>query len=124
MEIEIRFDGKVNQETSNHLNGLSNAISNSCDVIPDEIRETIEHGQKDSGLILGLTIAGLALSAMDTLINVLTYWQSQQTKYSVEFSIEGKTYTLESSSLKGLHKALSSAEKEFTPKVQILIGKK
>jgi hypothetical protein len=123
MEIDVVYTDKVDEDISYQLNNLSTSISKNCDVGVQTI-SSVEKGQKDAGLILGLTIAGLAVSAIDTLINVLTYWQSQQTKYSVEFSIEGKTYSLESSSLKSLRNAIAKVEKEMTSKVKILIGKK
>jgi hypothetical protein len=124
MNIEINYAESVTEDTSHDLRVLSDTIVKNCDTQIQIIRQIPETGQKDAGLILGLTIASLAFSAIDTLINVLTYWQSQRTKYSVSFSIKGKKYSLESHSLKDIKTELLNLQQTTNPKVKILIEKK
>jgi hypothetical protein len=121
MKFEIKYIGQADADISNNLNQLSTSIIRDCDAVVQLIREPVGKGQKDSGLIIGLTIASLALSTIDSLFNILTYWQSQRTKYSVSFAVDGKTYTLEASSLNKLNEALTDLENKTKPKVEILI---
>lgn len=124
MNIEILYKDNVTEIESNDLQKLSDAIVKSCDTQATPKLQKSESGQKDIGLIIGLTIAGFALSAIDTLINVLTYWQAQRTKYSISFSTATGRYTLETRSIDDFKAELSRLGETAAPKVDILIEEK
>ncbi|MBD3886069.1 hypothetical protein NDI52_17755 [Leptolyngbya sp. PL-A3] len=99
MKAEIKLVGNVDEEDSYALSDLAILLEQECDALVEQERQSVEGGVKDGGLVIALTVVGLALSAISTLVSVLSYWESkqkaEQVKYSVSIVIGNKTFTLE-----------------------------
>jgi len=111
----------VSASDSFELKQLASDIIRDCDTNVVFQKEKLQSGQKDEGLVIGLTIVGLVLTSIDILINMLTYWASKRPKYSLSFEIDGETYTLEGYSANELNKMKSEIQRLNPPKVRILI---
>lgn len=92
MDVNIEFEGSITDEISYELNQLGDLIQQECDTNVEFNKQELKPGVKDSGLVIGLTIAGLALSGVQTLISALQYWESKQQKYSISISLGNKKY--------------------------------
>jgi hypothetical protein len=99
MEAKINLLSNVNEEDSYALLELATLLENECDVVVQQKRDSVKSGVKDGGLVIALTVAGLALSAISTLFAALSYWQTQQqskqVKYSVAVIIGNKIFQVE-----------------------------
>ncbi|HET9954743.1 MAG TPA: hypothetical protein VFQ61_09565 [Polyangiaceae bacterium] len=77
-------------------------------------------GVKDGGLTIAIGIAGVVLSAVSSLVSVLTYWSSRKPSYSVKVEAGSGTLTisdLDPSSVQDVLKRL----KEVDPKSGLLV---
>jgi hypothetical protein len=61
-------------------------IEQETDIAVQLKKDPSKEGRKDGGLTIALSIAGLALSAIGTIVSVISYWRSQQPKYSVSIT--------------------------------------
>jgi hypothetical protein len=99
MEAKINLLSDVSAEDSYALLELAALLESECDVVVQQKRDLVKSGVKDGGLVIALTIAGLALSTISTLFTALSYWQtrqqSKQVKYSVAFIIGNKIVQIE-----------------------------
>jgi hypothetical protein len=99
MEAKINLLSDVSAEDSYALLELAALLESECDVVVQQKRDSVKSGVKDGGLVIALTIAGLALSTISTLFTALSYWQtrqqSKQVKYSVAFIIGNKIVQIE-----------------------------
>jgi hypothetical protein len=87
MDVRISFEGAITEDDSYHLKNLAQLIEEECDCsVSIETRES-EVGIKDGGLAIGIAIASLVLTGIQTLVSVLQYWESQQSQYSISISI-------------------------------------
>lgn len=50
---------------------------------------------KDGGLAIGISIVSVMISAISTLISVLSFWKMRHPKYSITISSGDKTYSIE-----------------------------
>lgn len=85
MQIAIKFNGDVNPEVAHDLDELFESLADS-ELSVKAIKGAKLPGSKDAGLTLALSIAGLAFSAIGTLISVLSAWKARH-NYSVSFRI-------------------------------------
>lgn len=99
MEILIRTFENPNQITSNSLLELKNEIVHALSISVDIDKIENKKGVKDGGLVIGLTIVGLALTGISTLISIIQYWEQKQLekqeKYQVSINLNNNTYTIE-----------------------------
>jgi hypothetical protein len=99
MEARINLLSDVNEEDSYALLELATLLESECDVVVQQKRDSVKSGVKDGGLVIALTIAGLAISTISTLFTALSYWQtrqqSKQVKYSVAFIVGNKIVQIE-----------------------------
>lgn len=124
METRIKFEGDVTQEDSYNLGELANLIQQDCDLPVKLKKADSEGGVKDGGLIIGLTVIGLVLSAIGTLVSVLSYWKSQQPKYSLTISYGGKTLSIENMSSEQIKNEFTKLQAESTnSQIEIKISK-
>ena len=77
-------------ESSYCLNNLAELIEQEADIAVQLEKASPKEGHK-ADLTIALSIAGLALSAVATLISVLSYWKSQQPNYSVSIKCGNTT---------------------------------
>ena len=124
MDIEIRFEPPFPDDAGFHIQNLATKISRECDTSVQLVSLPSPNGTKDPALLVGLSIASLALTAIDTIINILSYWQSMQTKYSAKIVFGTEEYTIEANSIKNVNKALSKIKNEHRPNIKILIASK
>lgn len=99
METEIKLLGKVSEEDSYALSKLAVLIEKECDTPVEQKRQAAQVGDKDGGLVIALTVFGLALSTVSTLVSVLSFWkdrqQEKQLKYSVSIVFGNTTLMIE-----------------------------
>jgi hypothetical protein len=85
----------VTSEDSYDLESLSRLLTTDCNLTVKEEKIKSLSNVKDGGLMVGIAIVGLVLTAIEPFISVLTYWQSQNPKYSATMVIDNITYTIE-----------------------------
>ena len=66
MNACIKLEGEITEEDCYELKQLAHLIEKECDVYVKPEQQATQHGVKDSGLMIGMTIAGLALSGIQT----------------------------------------------------------
>lgn len=81
--VTIHLDHIPDIEDSVALNQLCDSLRQS-DIFADPQIGAPPVGVKDGGLTLGLTLAGLALSSVSTLVSALSFWASKRA-YSITF---------------------------------------
>jgi hypothetical protein len=127
MKIHIKFEGETSQDTSNDLIALANLIFEECGVSVVEEKQKPNIGVKDSGLTLGLTIAGLALTAVQTAISAAQHWKSERPQYVLSIYSQAGVYTLDNANreeVDRLMKMISSLPQDITQNIEIKIYKK
>jgi hypothetical protein len=107
MDAHISFEGNVTDEVSYDLEKLAYLIEQDCDLSVNREKQAPQAGVKESGLIIGLTIAGVALSGIQALFAALSYWDSQQKQYSLHISWGNKTFYFENIQRQEIDKFLS-----------------
>lgn len=91
MNTRIIFKEKNSTgESSYCLNHLAQFIEQEAD-IPVQLEKCPSKKGSKADLTVALSIAGLSLSAVATLISVLSYWKAQQPKFSVSFRCDDIT---------------------------------
>jgi len=95
MKAYIKLEGDVTAQDSLYLKELANLIEKECD-LPVEIEKTDPQvGVRDSGLAIGLAIASLTFTGIQTFFTTLQYWESKQQngkpKYSVLIIVHTRT---------------------------------
>lgn len=127
MDVSISFEGAITEDDSYHLKKLAQLIEEECDYsVSLETRES-EAGIKDGGLAIGIAMASLALTAIQTLVSVLQYWESRQSQYSISITIDAngqqKRFLMKNLSLEEIQSLLSeinSQPHQGTVSVKIL----
>ena len=89
MDVRIHPSGTVDLELMRDLSELSADIAESD--IATEDTHAVLPGVKDGGLTVGIAAAGLAFSAVTSIVSVLTYWLSKKPKYTVTIEAAGRT---------------------------------
>lgn len=100
MDVRISFEKVLTDEDSFQLQKLGTTIQSRCHIPVDIERQNISQGERDGGLVIGLTFASLGLAAIQTLISLLQYWESQQPKYSISIVFADQTFLIENLSQK------------------------
>jgi len=88
--IAIAFDNAPTIDDSLALNELRESLEESEIFAVTQIAQQ-KVGVKDGGLALGLTIAGLALSAVGNLVSAISLWGSKR-NYSITFTTGEVTF--------------------------------
>jgi len=88
--VTIAFDKAPSTEDSIALNELRDSLGES-DISSEPDIDQQRAGVKDGGLTLGLTIAGLTLSAVGTLVSAISLWGSKR-NYSITFKTGETTF--------------------------------
>jgi hypothetical protein len=118
----------LTDDDSYNLEQLANLIEEDCDLPVEREKADSGQGVKDGGLTIGLTVVGLVISAIGTFIAALTYWKSQQPKYSLTVSLDGKILSIDNLSPEKVQEAITelncaSFSLSSTPKIEIKISK-
>lgn len=113
MNICISFkEKKPTGESSYCLNNLAKLIEQEADIAVQLEKNSPKEGSKDGGLTIALSIIGLALSAVATLVSVFSYWKSQQPNYSVSIECGNTTIELNNVSFDELQAVIKKLEKQ------------
>ncbi len=110
--ISISFSilGAINKDLAHDLDSLADLlIQNDIDV---NAKKTIAQGKKDAGVTTALAIASLGLSAISTLITVLSYWSSTRPKYKVSVQSRKVTYELDNIDKNELRNVITNLKSE------------
>jgi len=119
MDIDIVWACEVTAINSWELDKLAHDLELDSDVTILRQKAPQKPGQKDSGLIIGLTIAGLVISSIDTLFNILSYRLLKTGKYSASFELDGSTYTVEGYSAEDISRMRNEIIKLNPPRLRI-----
>ena len=123
MDVYVNFRGNVTEEDSYHLNQLANLVEKDCDLPVQMNKKDLQKGVKDGGLTIGLAIASLGLSAIGTLISVLSYWRSQQPKYSITVTRGDAQFVIDNMNQKQLQSVISQLEvKHSSASISVLVS--
>ena len=110
MDVYIRSTEDITEEDSFNLQQLANLVEKDCEVSVQIKKEKSQTGTKDGGLTIGIAIVSLGLAAIGTLINVLSFWKSQQPKYSVEIIHNNSKISVDNIKPEQLQEVLSKIE--------------
>ena len=127
MDAHIKFEGNITDEISYDLEQLAYLIEQDCDLSVGRENQPPKPGVKESGLIIGLTIAGVVLSGIQALFSALSYWDSKQEKYSLLISFDNKRFLLENMDRLETNQVLAEIAKRpnfVNEKIKIKIVKK
>ena len=126
MQVKIEFEGEATIETSRDLQYLKQRMEEDCPVSILEEKQPTISGEKDSGLMVGMTIASLALGAIQTAIAVLQYWQSQRPKYKILIQFRNERYILDNASKEEVNKVVDAirALSASTEEIEIIVSKR
>jgi len=95
MKARIRFVAEPSSRDSIKLRELAEIIESDCGLSVEIEKGNVEQGIKDGGLIIGIAIAGLAVTSIGTLFGVLSYWKSHNPQYSISVTCGNITETIE-----------------------------
>lgn len=119
MDTYITFEGNITEDDSYSLKQLAQLIEEECDLSVQIKKQEAQPGIKDGGLVIGLMIAGLAFTAIQTLISALQYWESKQNKQSLSITtfdnqVKKRTLSINSSSSQDVQVIVSQLQNEST----------
>lgn len=127
MNVHIKFEGDIYPEVSNDLIELADLIAEECGVSVAQEKKEPESGAKDSGLTIGLAIAGLAFTGVQTAINAAQYWKSERPKYLLSIYSGDETYILDNTNREEVDrilKIISLLPTDITQNIEIKISRK
>ena len=123
MDIHVKFEGGVNSEKSYHLSQLANIIKKDTGFTVQIEKAEAPKGAKPIDLATGLSIASVALSSISTLITVLSYWKSQQPKYSITVTYGKARVLVDNVASSQIQSIVSQLEfEDAPPEMNILIS--
>lgn len=119
MDTYITLEGNITEDDSYSLKQLAQLIEEECDLSVQIKKQEAQPGIKDGGLVIGLMIAGLAFTAIQTLISALQYWESKQNKHSLSITtfdnqVKKRTLSINSSSSQDVQVIVSQLQNEST----------
>jgi hypothetical protein len=88
--VAIAFDNSPSTQDSFALKELLESLEGVDISVKPDIDQT-KVGVKDGGLMIGLTIAALAVSAIGTLVSAISLWGSKR-NYSITFKTGEATF--------------------------------
>lgn len=121
----ISFDASIDAQDSLNLDRLADIFSRDYDLPVNIERQTSVAGVKDGGLTIAVSLIGVGISAIGTVISALAYWKSQLPKYSATIIIGEKTITIDTTEPNKLPELISKIQHEASlSEAKILIAKK
>ena len=122
MNIYIRFDGEVTPEKSHMLTELAELINENGDLPVDVEKKKAKQGMKPIDLVTALSIVGVALSAIGTLISILSFRKSQEPSISVSITRGDTTISIDNVKPNQIQQLTSQLEAEESPEIGILLS--
>lgn len=95
MNAHVRFSDAPSAADSAALLELARYIEADCNILVEVESVPAIHGTKVVELAEALTIVGLAVNAVRSLMSVLTYWKSRNPTYSISVTRGEVTVTVE-----------------------------
>lgn len=125
MNFHISFVEPIDDQDSVNLEKLAHILSHDYDLSVNNERQEPLAGVKDGGLTIAISLIGVGISAIGTVISALTYWRSQLPKYSVTITDGEKTITIDTAEPDKLPEMISRIEREISSSAtEILIAKR
>lgn len=112
MNVHIAFEESTTEEDVYNLEQLAALIEDECNLAVKIERSEIQQGERDGGLAIGIAVVSLGLTAIQTLIGVLQYWESQKPKYSLSISINNQVFLIENLSRTQIEKVIKKLQGE------------
>ena len=124
MDAYISFEeNAASGEKSYHLINLADIIEEECDLPVKRNKDAPQPGRKDGGLTIGLTVAGLVLTGIGTLVTALSYWKSQQPKCSISITRGNVTLVIDNIPPDQLRSEIAKLEGEnSSSEIKVLIS--
>lgn len=110
MTLDIVPAGPVDLEMMYDLGELGGQLE--AAELPAQRATATVPGAKDSGLTVAISLAGLAVSAMSSVLSVLTYWSSQRPRYSLTIQAGPKTLQVSGLDRAGIQALLRDLKEE------------
>ena len=120
MESRISFDGDINDEDSYQLIKLASVLEDEYRFSVNLEKRQANQGERDGGLVIGIAIASLGLTAIQALLAALQYWDSRQPKYSISVVSGNKTLLVENLTKQQIENEVSKLQAESPePRIEI-----
>lgn len=124
-DFYIEFTSSVDAQDSLNLEQLGQILSQDYDLSIETIHQKPIEGRKDGGLTIAVSIIGVSISAIGTIISALSYWKASLPKYTVTLKTAEKTVTIDTNDPKKLPILVAQIENEkLLSETKILIAKK
>lgn len=124
LNVNILFKGLPEVGKSMCLEEISNMLAQEFDIPVKNISKDADVGVKDGGLTVALSLTGITLSAICTILTALSYWRSKKSNYSVSVFLDNKTITIDNINPKDIDNKLSELEYINSSKIEIIIDSK
>ncbi len=122
MNFAISLNQPVTDQDSLNLTQLAEILEHDYDVPVQLIRQDGARGVKDGGLTIAISIIGVGISAIGTIISALSYWKSQQPNYSISLKSGDRTITIDNVNQETLKQIVSSIEDGTSSTTEIVIS--
>ena len=104
MNVDVVPSGSVGLEMMRDLGELYEQMQG-AGLDADAARAAVP-GVKDGGLTVAIAVSGVVLSAISTLVSVLSYWSSNKPKYTLTVTAGGTTLELAQLDKAGVQQAI------------------
>ena len=92
IRIDITFHGKF--ATQEDTTTLADQLRQADLSIEEQRRSPAEPGVRDGGVVVGIAVASLAVSAVSAFVSALSYWHSTRPKFTVTVQNDDITVTV------------------------------
>ncbi len=97
MKAGIGFEKAVTPDVSCDIDELGDMLIAELGASVEKELQQAKVGAKDGGLVIGISILGVTLASINTIISVINLWRSTQNRYSV--TIKDGDYSISVSSM-------------------------
>jgi len=95
MDVMLKFVDEQAVEKAYELDQLADLLELEFDLPVSKEESDAVAGRKDAGLTIALTLIGLGLTAVDTIVSALAYWKSDKPRYSITITDGRRTFAVE-----------------------------
>jgi LPS sulfotransferase NodH len=127
-ELDIRFESSPSEKEASGLRKITYRIEKHLQTKVDHEKVNVDGAKDSTGLMVGLTIVGVTLSAVSTIISIISLWKAQQPKYSIFLKNGTKKIKIENLEKEKLIQIFNRLElknktKPKSKKIKIIISK-
>ena len=118
MDAIVQLAGPVSQADSYALDELAEGLLQDG-LAPSVQKAPPAAGRKDGGLTLAISLASLGLSAIGTLVSVLSFWRSTHPEYKILIKRAGVEVAIENPNTQQIREATAAltADGEDSPSI-------